>query len=317
MVIEGDEDHLIQESYKEVQSIVTEDMESFVVYGDQVVSDEFHNNLNTLSFFSESKVFIIKTAESLPKESIESLLNVFKTKPEGLHAVLFFKKIDKRKKIFKELLSIATAFEMKPPFENQMTRWVQSLAKDKGMGVKSDHVELIRHLVGDGLTDVSEALDRLKDNYNKGPYTEEMIQKSVSLKRRSNLFKICDLIGFTDFTGASLEMDRAITEGESPVALTHLLLRHFDILIKIKSESSRASKYDLAKVVGVPAFFVPNYKQQSDIWNKEDLFSMQMLLEDFDIMAKSTGLKPAAFNSALLIRSTAIFGKKTHLMSSI
>ena len=56
------------------------------------------------------------------------------------------------------------------------------------------------------------------------------------------------------------------------MALVHLLLRHFDILIKIKNENPKASKYDLAKAVGVYAFFVPNYKKQSDLWDKADLF---------------------------------------------
>ena len=196
-------------------------------------------------------------------------------------------------------------------------RWeggLQSLARDKELNLNFNHIELIRHLVGDGLTDIAEALDRLKDNYNKEPLTEEKIHKTVSLKKRSNLFKICDLMGQVDFTQASLEMDKALNEGESLVALVHLLLRHFDILIKIKNENPKASKYDLAKAVGVSAFFVPNYKKQSDLWDKADLLSMQKLIEEFSIMAKSTGLKPSSLTSALLINSTAIYGKKSYLL---
>ena len=135
--------------------------------------------------------------------------------------------MDKRKKIFKKLLSLATLIVLKPPYENQMGQWVQSLAKDRGLFLKSDHVKLIRHLVGDGLTDISEALDRLKDNFDKGILTEAKIQDTITLKRRSNLFNICDLMGHADFTAASLEIDRALKEGENLVFFIHLLLRHF------------------------------------------------------------------------------------------
>jgi len=316
MIIEGDEDHLVGEAHVEIKKIVTEEMEYFNLYGDQVVHEDFNNNLNTISFFGSSKVFVIKAAKSLPKESIESLLEIFKKKPVGLHVVLFFTKVDKRKKVFKELLSIAQVFELKPPYDNQMNRWAQTIAREKGLGLKTEHIELIRHLVGDTLTDIVEALDRLKVNYKKGEiFSDEKIQKVVSLNRRSNLFEICDLMGHADFTQASLEFDRAFSEGESLVAVIHLLLRHFDILMKLKNESPRASKYDLAKAIGVPAFFVPNYKEQSDLWRKEDLLKMQSLLEEFDILSKSTGLKPTSLSNALLIKSTAVFGQKSHLMN--
>ena len=309
--MEGDEDHLVQESYDDIKHMVTEDMEYFTLYGDQVNAEDFHNDLNTLSFFGSSKVYIIKSANSLPKASFESLLETFKSKPEGLHVALFFNKVDKRKKVFKELLGLSTHIELKPPYENQMNQWAQSLARDKGLKLRTDFIELIRHLVGDGLTDIAEALDRLKDNYGTEQLTEDKIQNAVALKRRSNLFKICDLMGHADFTQAGLEMDRAVSEGETPVAFIHLLLRHFDILVKIKNEKKSASKYDLAKVVGVPAFFVLNYKEQADIWGLKELTQMQALLEEFDIMSKSTGLKSQALTSALLIKSTAIYGQKT------
>jgi DNA polymerase-3 subunit delta len=315
LILEGEEEHLVSEALKKIRGNVHGEMECFTLYGDQVDSEEFHNDLNTLSFFGSSKVYIIKSAQSLPKASLESLNEIFKTQPQGLHVALFINKLDKRKKVYKELLSNATLFELKPPYENQMSQWVRALAKDKGLSLTTDQIELIRHLVGDALTDISEALDRLKDNYGTTPLTDEKIQKAVSLKRRSDLFKICDLMGLADFTGASLEIDRALKEGESPVALINLLLRHFDILMKIKNENSRASKYDLAKVVGVPAFFIPNYKEQSDLWGKEELSFMQDLIEEFEIMSKSASIKADSLTSALLIKSTAIFGKKKRFVS--
>ena len=62
--------------------------------------------------------------------------------------------------------------------------------------------------------------------------------------------------------------------------------------------------------MGLPAFFVSNYKEQSNLWGKEELLAMQELIEEFDIMAKSTGLKSHSLTSVLLIKATAIYGKR-------
>ncbi len=317
MIIEGDEEHLTLKAFKMIKSKVPKDSECFTLYGDQVETQEFLNSINTHSFFAESKVFLIKSAHLMATDVFKEIVEVFKLKTDGLHLVLFFNKIDKRKKIFKELLLISQAFELKPPYENQINGWVIRESKEMGLSLNTEGIELIRHLVGDGLNEIHEALQRLKDQFGKKKVSIHEIQEAVTLKKRSDLFKICDLFGRADFTEASLEIDRALAEGESSVALTHLLLRHFDILFKLKKADRKLSKYDLAKEVGLPAFFIPNYQKQSALWSGENLVLMQELVEELDIKSKSTGLKPATLNAALLVRATAIFGKKNHLMCEI
>jgi len=314
MIVEGNEEHLTLKAFKAVRQKVSKDSECFTLYGDQVEIQEFLNSVNTHSFFAESKVFLVKSAQLMPIDVFKEIVEIFKTDTDGLHLVLFFNKIDKRKKVFKELLSMSQAFELKPPYENQMNQWVIKESKEMGLSLNTGAVDLIRHLVGDGLNEIHEALQRLKDQFGKKKLSNSEIQQAVTLKKRSDLFKICDLFGHADFTEASLEIDRALAEGESSVALTHLLLRHFDILTKLKKADRKLSKYDLAKEVGLPAFFIPNYQKQAAVWEAEDLVSMQELIEELDIKSKSVGLKPATLNAALLVRATAIFGKKNHLM---
>jgi DNA polymerase-3 subunit delta len=314
LLVEGDEEHLTLKAFKAIESRVPKDSECFTLYGDQVEIEEFLNSVNTLSFFSESKVFLIKSAQLMPADVFKEIVEIFKSDTEGLHLVLFFNKLDKRKKVFKALLSMSQHFELKPPYENQMNHWVLRESKEMGLSLNTQGIELIRHLVGDGLNEIHEALQRLKDQFGKKKLSNSEIQEAVTLKKRSDLFKICDLFGKADFTEASLEMDRALAEGESSVALTHLLLRHFDILTKLKKADRKLSKYDLAKEVGLPAFFIPNYQKQSALWKSEDLVLMQELIEELDIKSKSTGLKPATLNAALLVRATTIYGKKSHLM---
>ena len=77
LILEGDEDHLVQESFKEVKLNITDEMEALTLYGDQIVVEDFHNDLNTLSFFGSAKVYIVKSSQSLPEASIESLSEVF------------------------------------------------------------------------------------------------------------------------------------------------------------------------------------------------------------------------------------------------
>ena len=304
--------YLLKESEKAFSKAVESfypEADVMVHYADQLDVEVFSDDLNTLSLFSDFKVIKLKNAEAMNDSSLETLVNSLKTDGlEQMCCALFFKKIDKRKKLFKELIKLSEVFELKAPFENQMSKWIMDMAKEKNLTLTSGASDTLHHLVGDSLTEISDSLERLKDLHGNIKITSELVNDSISLKRENNIFKICDYMGSCDFTAASLEIDLSLAAKTSSVGMVHLLLRHFNILIKIKTNTSK-SVSELAKHVGVPQFFLKNYQSQSRFWSLDKLKKTWSILLETDESLKSANLKEETLLANMLIQITAVYSE--------
>lgn len=304
--------YLLKESeavFSKFVETVYNDADSVVHFADQLDPEALSDDLYSLSLFSDFKFIKIKNADSLNEKSLELLISAFEeNKNDKICGALFFKKIDKRKKLFKELIKSSELFELKAPYENQMSKWIMDLAKEKNMILTAGASETLYHLVGDSLTDISEGLESLKSIYGKSKITSELVNETVSLKRDNNVFKICDYMGLGDFTAASLEIDLSLKAKSSSVGILHLLLRHFNILIKIKKNAA-TSVADLAKLVGVPHYFLKNYQSQARSWSKEKLMKTWSILLETDEQLKSANLKEETLMANMLIQITAVYGE--------
>lgn len=289
----------------------------------QMDYDKCLDSLQTISFFSSTKLVQIKDVEKANQKFLESLSQFFdQGNLSGITVVLSFTKIDKRKKAIKALMSKGVLVEVKTPYDNQVETWVKYIATKEKLNLNPEAISYLNFLVGPSLSEISKSIQKLKDIFGRDLVKRADVQDFISKNGEEDIFKICDFLGKGDLTTAMLSLQYALKHGANSIGALSLFHRHFKIIegILLEEEKSRSggprlSQKDLAVKVGVPPYFYTNYASQARGWNLEKVKQVFRALEAADRSLKSTGLKESTVFSGFFMEISRILGERKGLMS--
>lgn len=313
-LIMGDELYLKNEAEDLIKNFVlgksSEEETSFEVYfGSNIDFEKCLDSLHTLPFFSSEKLIMIKEAEKLKQDQLETLSTFFKNmKPDGLTLVLSFLKADKRKKALKELIKLGVDIDVKTPYENQIPAWIDYIALKKKVNLTSKAKAQIGFMVGPSLSEIAQSIEKLAEVFKSDKIDVAEVNEVVQKTRVQDIFQICDLIGFGRIPEALQQTELSIANGQSAIGCLQLFFRHFRILeVILRYKDTRISAQDLASKAGVPKFFLQNYQSQAQGWSLSKLSKTFKALEAADLSLKSTRLSVESVFSALMLE---IYGIK-------
>lgn len=281
------------------------------------------DSLQTLSFFSSTKLIHIKDADKASVSFMENLKDFFdQGNVNGLVVLLSFSKIDKRKKSTKSLLEKSVLVEVKTPYDNQVEPWIKYIADKEKLKIKNDAISFLNFLVGPSLSDISNSIQKLKDVFGTDEVKKEDVQDFISKNGEEDIFKICDFLGKGDLTSAMLNLDYALKHGASCIGAMSLFHRHFKIIEGILKAGEEAtvtrralSQKDLALKVGVPPYFVTNYQTQARSWSLSKTNEVFKALEAADLSLKSLKLKEPTVLAGFFMEFSRILGERKGLRS--
>ncbi len=278
------EDHLMPEEEKGFNQMV--------MYGRDTSVDEIISNSKRYPMMAERQVIIVKEAQDLSR-TIEKL-EAYSENPQPTTTLVVcykYKKIDKRKKLYKSVAKTGVIFESKRLYENQVADWIQKTLKSNGYAISPKASQMLVEFLGTDLSKIDNELQKLQLIAPKGTHiTPELIEENIGISKDFNNFELRKAIGMRD----TLKAHRIInyfsqnTKDNPMVVTVSLLFGYFSQILQYHGIADK-SKGNVAKVLKVNPYFVADYVLAARNYPMKKVSQIIAYLRETDVKSKGVG----------------------------
>ncbi|HKJ05069.1 MAG TPA: DNA polymerase III subunit delta [Geopsychrobacteraceae bacterium] len=307
LLVYGQESFLVERIVQQVKSAVlpegTEDFNFTQFSAKDALAEEIISTALTLPVFSERRLVLIKNVQQLPATTQDQLLEYLQNPASETCLLLTGEKIDSRRKFFQTLRKRGAAVEFKPLYENQLPAFVREQLSLDNFDITGDALTLFCSRVGTNLQEVRTELGKLQTYLGALRLIDVVdVQAVVSKVRSENVFDIGNAVARGE-TGKAFSLSKKlIEEGEAPLKILSLLVRHYRQLWKLRELQVKGkNQKEMASLVGLPPFFVDGMLTQAKRFSSLDFRRAFNLFLETDLAMKSSGANPGSLLEALLL----------------
>ena len=292
------------------ENILAEEERGFnqiVIYGRDTTIDEIASNARRYPMMAERQVIIVKEAQDLSR-SIESL-SAYSDNPQPTTVLVMcykYKKIDKRKKLYKSINQSGLVFESKRLYDNQIGPWIQKTLKSRGYSISPKASQMLLEFLGTDLGKIDNELEKLQLITPKDTQiTPELIEENIGISKDFNNFELRKAIGERDVMKAHRIINYfAQNPKDNPLVMTiSLLFAYFSQILQYHGLTDK-SKGNVAKQLKVNPYFVSDYVVAAKNYPMKKVSRAIDLLHQTD--AKSKGIGAANVSQGDLLKELLV-----------
>ena len=277
------------------ENVLSEEEKGFnqmVLYGKDVTIDDIIGQAKRYPMMSERQVVIVKEAQELSR-TIERLADyVENPQPTTVLVICYkYKKLDKRKKLYKAVGKSGILFESKKLYENQVSDWIRRVLKGKGYSISHKAAILLVEFLGTDLSRINNELDKLTLVLPKdSQISPEDIEEHIGISKDFNNFELKKAIGERNVLKAT-RIIRYFAQNpkDNPFVLTVTLLHNFfSQLLQyhgLKDHSPKA----VASALRINPYFVTEYQVAAKNYPMKKVSSIVAHLRKMDLKGKGVG----------------------------
>ncbi|MFO0781061.1 MAG: DNA polymerase III subunit delta [Candidatus Gracilibacteria bacterium] len=258
--------------------------------GAALTAADFRETVDSVPFLGEKKFILIRDflrdgKDDDQKTVAEKLENI-----PDFSFVLFLEqeKPDARTSLFKTLKKMAKVEEFQPILGPQLAGWIQEQVQERGGKIGRSEAAQLAETVGPNLWQMSQEIEKLLTYANGSPIPSEAIENMASPNVSSSIFKLTDYLGQKNAKSAVKTFDILLESGEDIVKSMFMIVRHFRILIQVKScTEQRMEKTAITQKLKEHPFVISTALGQSKNFSSELLASVYRKLLQIDTNMKS------------------------------
>ena len=276
-------------------NVLTEDEKGFnqmVLYGKDTSVDEVVANAKRFPMMAQYQVVIVKEAQHLSR-TIESLVPYAENPQPTTILVLCYKykKLDKRKKLYKTIKKSGELFESKKLYENQVADWIRRTLAGKKYKISPKSCVMLVEFLGTDLSKISNELDKLTLIVPvTTEITPELIEEHIGISKDFNNFELKKAIGERNVKKASRIIDYfAQNPKDNPFVVTITLLNTFFTQLSQYHGLNDHSPGNVAKILGVNPYFVNEYVVAAKNYPMKRVSGIISSLRTLDLKGKGVG----------------------------
>lgn len=267
----------------------------------------------TFPMFAAQRLVIIKNIHDASVEQLDGLLTYVEAPVPETILLLTAAKIDARRKFFQLLKKNGMVIEFKKIYENQLPTFVRELARAGQVNFTNEGLKLFCKRVGTNLVEVKGELDKLVGYLGERDLADEKdVAAIVSDTRIESVFDLTDALGRGDVSTALCLLDRLVAEGQAPLMVLAMMLRHFRQMWKISELTAQnVPQGELPRKVGVSPYFLNGLMAQAERFDRQGFCELFKRFLATDLALKSSGvdahlqMEQLIFDIARLGRSKA------------
>ena len=275
------EDHVLDESEKGFNQVV--------MYGRDVSVEEIIASAKRFPMMAERQVLIVKEAQDLSR-TIEKLVPYIENpQPTTVLVINYkYKKIDKRKKLYKATAKNGLIFESKPLYENQVADWIRRVLGGKKYQAEPKAAQMLVEFLGTNLSKISNELDKLMSIVPQGTIiTPDHIEQHIGISKDFNNFELRKAIGEKNILKANRIIHYfAQNPRHNPLVMTISLLNSFFTQLLIFHGLKNKFREHVAKALGIRPYFVNDYSTAARYYPMKKVAQIIHLLRDADMKSK-------------------------------
>jgi DNA polymerase-3 subunit delta len=277
-------DNVLQEEEKGFNQIV--------MYGRDTTVDEIVSNAKRYPMMAERQVIIVKETQDLSR-TVEQL-TAYAESPQPTTTLVMcykYKKIDKRKKLYKAVAKSGVIFESKRLYENKVAEWIQTTLKTRNYSISPKGAQMLVEFLGNDLGKIENELQKLQLIVPEGTQiTPELIEENIGISKDFNNFELRKAVGMKDTLKAHRIINYfAQNPKDNPLVVTiSLLFSYFSQLLQYHGLSDK-SKGNVARQLKINPFFVSDYSVGARNYPMKKVSGVISLLHETDVKSKGVG----------------------------
>jgi DNA polymerase III subunit delta len=282
----GLESFLMEEACNHLKDQVPEeerDWNLLMIDLDEIPLEQVIQEAETPSFFGGKRLILVKNATFLttakPKreqnQNIDDWLD-YLSRPSENSAIVFTvvnDKLDKRKKVVKQMEKIASATKFDPLKGQALLKWVMDRFRMLGVKINRDVCISFIQVLGNDLRLINQECVKLSLFVGvKGVITQEIIDQLIPRTLENNVFQLTEKLAEKKIAEVWQIWEDLLTQKEEPIRILALMTRQFRLLYQTKVLSARGmGASEIAKMLGVHPYPVKLAISHSGSFSLEQL----------------------------------------------
>ena len=292
----GEESYYIDKISDFIEETVLDEVEKGfnqqVMYGRDATIEDIVGAAKRYPMMAERQVLIVKEAQDLSR-NIEKLVS-YAENPQPTTVLVLnykYKKLDKRKKLYKVIAKSGLIFESKKLYENQVSDWIRRVLSGKKYQVEPKAAQMLVEFLGTNLSKISNELDKLMLILSEGTIINPThIEENIGISKDFNNFELRKAVGEKNVVKANRIIAYfAENPKNNPMVMTISLLNSFFTQLLLFHSLDDRSKNSVAKMLGVNPFFVDEYFLAARNYPMRKVAQVIAFLRDADIKSKGVG----------------------------
>ncbi|MGV6830041.1 MAG: DNA polymerase III subunit delta [bacterium] len=292
----GEEPYYIDKITEFIQNnVLSEEERGFnqiVVYGRDTTIEDIVTNAKRFPMMAERQVVIVKEAQDLSR-TIEKLVKYAENpQPSTVLVVNYkYKKIDKRKALYKAIQKTGYVFESKKLYENQVADWIRRTLAGKKYSITPKAAQLLVEFLGTDLSKISNELSKLQLIIEaNSQITAEDVEKHIGISKDFNNFELRKAIGEKDRL-KTLRIIKYFSENpkDNPIVVTNaLLFSYFSQLLQYHGLNDKSPR-SVASALRINPYFVKDYSSAARNYSMKQVSAILSYLRESDLKSKGVG----------------------------
>lgn len=296
------EHHLLDDAEKEFNQTV--------VYGKDVDVATLVGYAKRFPMMSNYQVVIVKEAQDIkdliPKEKEQLEQKAKNKKGEEKSKSLFetyiehplnstilvlcykYKKIDKRKSVFKAIEKKGILLNTIKLYDNKIPDWIVNYLKNKSYTITQRGCMLLSESLGNDLHKIVNEITKLIINLPPhAQITEDIIEKNTGISKDFNVFELQKALGEKNIYRSNFILNH-LTGNPKENSIFQIIAVLFSFFSKILlyHQLEDKSQNNVASVLGINPFFVNDYKTAASKYSFEKAGRIISLIRAYDMKAK-------------------------------
>jgi len=229
--------------------------------GDKVTEGEIIDLAETLPFFAERRVILVKDT-GLFKRASDQLADYIASLPETTVLIFSEADVDKRGRLYKAVSKAAYVCEFTEQKEDTLKIWGAAILKRNGLRITADNMSYIISCTGTDMTTIAGELDKIV-NFAQGAHpdmdvvTRSDIDAVISVRIEDRIFDMISALVRRDRKKAYALYADLLALERQPMATIVLISREYDRMLKILELSqSGMSEAAIADKLALKPFIV-------------------------------------------------------------
>ncbi|MCF7569446.1 DNA polymerase III subunit delta [Sabulilitoribacter arenilitoris] len=292
----GEEPYYIDKISDFIEShVLLEDEKEFnqmVLYGRDVTIDDIVSNAKRYPMMAERQVVIVKEAQDLSR-TVEKLID-YANNPQPTTVLVInykYKKLDKRKALYKAINKVGVVYESKQLYENQVADWIRRVLSSKKYTISPKAAQMLVEFLGTDLSKINNELEKLQIILPEGTQiSPENIEKNIGISKDFNNFELRKAIGEKNTVKAYRIVNYfANNPKDNPMVVTvSLLFNFFSQLLHFHGLKDKSPR-NVASVLKVNPYFVNEYIVAARNYPMRKVSAIVSVLREFDVKSKGVG----------------------------
>lgn len=296
----GEEPYYIDRISEFIEENVLEahekEFNQMVLYGKDVSVDDIVSQCKRFPMMAKYQVVIVKEAQDLNR-TIEKL-HTYTDNPQPSTILVMnykYKKLDKRKSLYKSVFKNGVVFESKKMYDDKVPQWISRVLAGQNYSITPKAAQMLVEFLGTDLSRISNELNKLKIVLAEGTQIKpEHIEENIGISKDFNNFELREAIGSKNGLKAHQIINYfAENPKDNPMVLTlALLFNFFSQLLHLHGLNDKSPRA-VASALKIHPYFVNEYITAARNYPMKKVSSIIGMLHEYDVKSKGVGSRSA------------------------